>query len=186
MRKIGTASPDSIENDEGMIVIVSGARPAADARNFPPFGAEPFRKIDVALDRGVDFGKVTSVGKRQRRAIDGLAPDRDDLAGISGQRGRAGKSAFEIGSRLHPRKIGIPRDHDVLAVRQRSADGLVGLSSHHDGLARRYPPEMAEIARKAPRQAPVPADDAVLRDGGDKGDPHDQTATAAGMCGWNR
>lgn len=71
-------------------MIVSRACPATDSRNFPPFGSDPFRKIDVAFYRGVDFGKVTSVGVRKRRTIDRLASDRDDLAGNSDQRGRTG------------------------------------------------------------------------------------------------
>ena len=89
-------------------------------------------------------------------------------------------------------RVGLPRDDDVSALGQRSANRIVGLAAHDDRVARRGPLEVLEILWEVPRQPAVPADYTVA------GNRHDQrerrqsgrrvghTATGALIRGWGR
>ena len=78
-------------------------------------------------------------------------------------------------------KFLLARDDDRLAPGQRPANGIPSSSPHDNRLSHRQRSEVLEIGREPPRQRALAADDAVLRDGNDKGE--FQTAIGALIAG---
>ena len=59
-------------------------------------------------------------------------------------------------------------DDDVMTLRERTADGLVGHPAHDDGAAGGLLPEVFHVARQVPQQGVLAADGMVVGDRDDK------------------
>src|SRR3989344_3300636 len=72
-------------------------------------------------------------------------------------------------------KILLPRDDNILSLRQWMPDRFVRLASHNDRLSKRDRAEVLQILRNIPRNLPVIADHIVFRSGGNEGNAHGST-----------
>ena len=107
------------------------------------------------------MGEEDFVALREQGGIKLSASDDEDLASVvrrhDFQRVPENPSAVERGG---------PREHPVLPPRERLAERLECLSSHHDDMAERRPLEKFQVAGEVPRNFSSGPDHALPRHGG--------------------
>ena len=137
-------------------------------------------KVSIPLEIFEKQGQVHAIGEAQRLAVDSGAASDEDLVVPAGQEDGVFQGGRHLDSGRCVRRLRCENDGNP--ARQRSADGLEGLSPHDQMVAHGQPLESPPIVREPPGQPIVAADDAVVGHGRDDGQPH--TDMGALMWGW--
>ena len=148
------------------------------ARDFMPFGTVVVGELGVAVDVAVDVGDEEGVGEGQCLVVNfGAADDEDGRVAGSFECGVEAGKTFDAGDG------GTAGEDDVAAAGEGFADGVVGLTSHDEGVAHGDSFEMLEVFTQMPGKTALVTDGAVGSDGGDDDDVHTATLNLIFGCG---
>jgi len=125
--------------------------------------------MDVSNDQFVETG--------EKESVDFGSTDHEEAGVQEFESAESVRVVNHFDSLVPP--VGIAGENDILAVGKRAADGVEGLSPHHDGMAGGGLFEKTQIFGKVPGETTVFPDDAVWGHGDNGGESH--TATGALM-----
>ncbi len=124
-----------------------------------------FRKTSIARVVRLDVGDEQGVHVGQKCQVNFRTADDECLAGLGDDLAEIFWGVDHLRTGMTP--TAIAGKHDVLTLRQGSADGVEGLSAHDDGVAAGGFFEKREVIGQVPGQGAIAADDAVRGHGND-------------------